>query len=86
MRTTAYRRAQTQRVIARRESILRNVYHCEPSDTRIWSGHRLDKGKVHCSCSLCSVKTNPKHCKLNGGWKHADNKRLLQDAEEASFF
>ena len=74
MRNRAYRRAQTRRVIARREAIVRNVYQCDPAETQIWVGHRLDKGKVHCSCQLCSVKTNPRRCKLNGGWKHSDKK------------
>lgn len=85
MRDRAYRRAQTRRVIARREAIVRNVYQFAPAETQIWAGHRLDKGKVHCSCQLCSVKTNPRRCKLNGGWKHSDKKRLLRGADEAPF-
>lgn len=85
MRNRAYRRAQTRRVIARREAIVRNVYQFVPAETQIWVGHRLDKGKVHCSCQLCSVKTNPRRCKLNGGWKHSDKKRLLRGADEAPF-
>ena len=86
MRNRAYRRAQTRRVIARREAIVRNVYQFVPAETHIWAGHRLDKGKVHCSCQLCSVKTNPRRCKLNGGWKHSDKKRLLRGADEAPFY
>ena len=85
MRNRAYRRAQTRRVIARRKAIVCNVYQFVPAETQIWVGHRLDKGKVHCSCQLCSVKTNPRRCKLNGGWKHSDKKRLLRGADEAPF-
>lgn len=32
--------------------------------------HRLSKGKVHCSCSMCQCK------KRNRGWKHSDKVKL----------
>lgn len=53
-RTEDFRRKAAKKHIHKRENIIKNVY-CD----KIWydaiksQSHRLSKGKVHCSCSLC---------------------------------
>lgn len=72
-RGKAYRRAQTKRVIKRRENILRKVYGIEPEEWfshKNGASHRLDKAKVHCSCPMCSAKTKTQ------GWKHSDLQKM----------
>ncbi|MBQ7783892.1 MAG: hypothetical protein IJ368_07970 [Oscillospiraceae bacterium] len=52
------RRMVKARKIKRKEYILKNVFH---DNTPIVRG-KLDKGKVHCSCGMCSTKST----KMNG--------------------
>lgn len=36
--------------------------------------HQFSKGKIHCSCPICSHKTHQKGQRNN--WKHSDEKRI----------
>lgn len=44
--------------------------------------HRLSKGKIHCSCPMCSPKTNRKRGALNCGWKPSDRRKLAKGWED----
>lgn len=35
--------------------------------------HRYDKGKIHCSCPMCSAKTNNKNRSGARGWEPSKN-------------
>lgn len=54
-RTEDFRRKAAKKHIHKRENIIKNVY-CD----KVWydmiksQSHRLSKGKVHCSCPLCT--------------------------------
>lgn len=67
----AYHRHYTKIHIHRKVEILRH-FMLGPDDLcrELKQPHRLAKGKVHCSCPLCSEKTKTL------GWKHSDKKRI----------
>lgn len=78
-RTKQYQRFQAQKHIRRKERIIHDVYRYHDWDP--WTGdkgahNRLNKGKVHCSCCMCSFKTK------SHGWKHSDKKKLLSMDEQ----
>jgi hypothetical protein len=57
MRTSSERRHNDVKKAIRKRDICKNVYGWE------WytkSLHQYSKGKIHCSCALCSMKTNNK--------------------------
>lgn len=77
-RTKQYQRFQTEKHIRRKEHIIRDVY-CERDNCWTNNGkqrHRLDKGKIHCSCPMCAMKIK------NLGFKHSDKKKLLSLNEQ----
>lgn len=53
-RGRAFTRHQRYRVIARKKDIVKQGYWYVPDEQY----GRLAKGKVHCSCSSCSMKTH----------------------------
>ena len=57
MKTKAERRKNDYKHIERKKQILKNVYQDENAFTHGGQFHRLSKGKIHCSCPLCSAKT-----------------------------
>lgn len=80
MRTKSFQRAMREKHISRKKKIAEKVY-----------GHgyyrvdgKYDKGKVHCSCPMCSAKTNNKgKNRLKKGnyypsknWKHSDQIKI----------
>lgn len=72
-RTSEYRRHQRKRVINRKKHIIH-----EQND--YWNYKHegcLDKGKIHCSCWMCSAKTGVH------GWKMGDLKNLMGMKKEA---
>lgn len=72
-RTKQYRRDEAQKHIRRKEHIIKNVY-CMHDNWWTRDGeqrNRLSKGKIHCSCPLCSAKTKEL------GFRHSEKKKLL---------
>lgn len=74
MRGKAFRKHHELRVIHKRISIVKNVYHQSKEDMKQNSNwnkqHKLSKHKVHCSCPMCSTKTK------RDGYKHSDKVKL----------
>lgn len=73
----AYHQHYTKVHIHRKAEILR-YFMLGPDDLcrELKEPHRLNKGKVHCSCPLCTEKTR------NLGWKHSDKKRIQAMKDE----
>lgn len=42
----------------------------------------LSKGKIHCSCAMCSQKTRNRRYNLPENWKHSDLLKI-QEMEDA---
>ena len=72
MRTKAERRKNDYKHIAKKEYILKHVYSNGAFDgvTRGGQIHRLDKGKVHCSCPMCADKEKYR------GKRHSDKLKI----------
>lgn len=64
----AYKKFKTQVHISRKKRIVKNCWGLSPDfvPNVLTQPHRLSKGKVHCSCPMCSQKTR------NNGWKYRD--------------
>ncbi len=74
------RRVMKARKIKRKENILKNVFL---DDAPIIRG-KLDKGKVHCSCGMCSTKStkmNGRTCRTisynSNSWYKASERRKM---------
>lgn len=82
MRTKAERIKNDYKHIARKEYILKHVYPEEAFNGFAKNGqrNRLSKGKVHCSCPLCSAKT-----KYNGR-KHSEELKIESMNEKEKEF
>ena len=78
-RSKSYRLHQKYRHIKRKESIVKNVYL--EDFNKVHHGNRLNKGKVHCSCQLCKIKTNRRKS-IYGGWKHSDIINMSKGKED----
>lgn len=61
----AYRRHKDYIHQKRKEKILTEVYK-SPDNKLLEKPHKLNKGKVHCSCGICTCKTKAQ------GYKHSD--------------
>ena len=80
MRSKPFKRAMRRKHINRRKKIAQKLYG---NGFEITDG-KYDKGKVHCSCPMCSRKTNNKgKNRLKYGnyyplkdWKHSDQQKL----------
>ena len=71
-RTKAERRHNDWKKIHKKANIIRHVGEDEGWYKDFWEKqkHRLSKNKVHCSCPMCSAKTN------RNGYKISDLKKL----------
>ena len=71
-RNRAERRHNDWVKIHRKVDIIKNIYKDESWYDVAFAGeeHRLSKYKVHCSCPMCSAKTN------RNGYKISDLKKL----------
>ena len=86
MRSKPFKRAMRRKHINRRKKIAQKLYG---EDYEITDG-KYDKGKVHCSCPMCSRKTNNKGRKrLKHGnyypskdWKHSDAQKIESAKQE----
>lgn len=81
-RTKAERRHNDWVKIHRKANIVKNVFEDEIWFDATFRGkeHKLSKGKVHCSCPMCSAKTR------RNGYKISDLKKLesLQNSLDES--
>ena len=61
-RTRAERRHNDWKKAIRKRKIAHVVYYSLPEDVWGWYNnlHQYSKNKIHCSCSICSVKTKNK--------------------------
>lgn len=86
MRNKSFKRAMRRKHINRRKKIAQKIYG---NNFEIIDG-KYDKGKVHCSCPMCSRKTNNKgkHRLKHGNyypskdWKHSDAIKILDMEQE----
>jgi len=77
MKTTAERRHNTITKQHRKVDIVKDVYNIHSVDPLLANKRfigKLKKGKVHCSCSMCSTKTK------THGLKHSE-KIKVESAE-----
>jgi hypothetical protein len=73
MRTRAERRHNDWAKAIRKRNIVKDVWH---DGTELYDNlHQYSKNKVHCSCHLCSCKTNNKGKRRNmyGNYAPAHN-------------
>ena len=68
MRNKAWRRHKDYSKALRKAKIV----HEQGDYWNYKSSHQLVKGKIHCSCPLCSVKTN------KDGYSHSNLKRFKE--------
>lgn len=85
----AVRRKNNVKKAIRKREITRNVY--QKSDWDDWeyyrSLHEYSKGKIHCSCPMCTQKTNRKDefssfHRYGGNWTHSDIKKIVGMREQ----
>lgn len=74
----AYKRFKTQVHISRKKRIVKDCWGLSPDfiPNVLTQPHRLSKGKVHCSCPMCSQKTR------KNGWKYRDKVNREKGLEE----
>lgn len=70
------RRHQEWVHIRRKMRILKDIWN-ETDWILYKQSHRLSKGKIHCSCPMCSIKTNRRHGGW-GGWKASDQRKMAK--------
>ena len=71
MRTRGYYREMYKKHIKRKKKLACTYTH--PIELKF--DGMYSKGKIHCSCSICASKTNPRRLKQSGptmNWKHSD--------------
>lgn len=66
----AYRKQQEARICRHKEYVVKYVYRDDIDNNPYYNKHRLSKGKIHCSCPLCSEKTKTR------GWKTSDRRKI----------
>lgn len=73
-----YKRFKTQVHISRKKRIVKDCWGLSPDfiPNVLTQQHRLSKGKVHCSCPMCSLKTR------KNGWKYRDKVNREKGMEE----
>lgn len=81
MRAVAERRFNTELKIEHKSEIIKNTWHVSDEHYFKSQKHRLAKGKVHCSCPMCSAKTNTKITRYRSGYALSDVKRLIKESE-----
>ncbi|HCL4480120.1 TPA: hypothetical protein N2D99_002191 [Clostridium botulinum] len=70
-RGRTYRRYQKNRAINRKFGILKRIYGLSIANKIAPVKGCLSKGKIHCSCSICSIKSSTEI-------KHSDKKKMLK--------
>ena len=73
-----YKRFKTQVHISRKKRIVKDCWGLSSDfvPNVLTQPHRLSKGKVHCSCPMCSQKTR------KNGWKYRDKVNREKGLEE----
>ena len=74
-----YHRYKSYLHMVKKQNIVKYVYGMLFSGNSKYEGHKLSKGKVHCSCPMCSMKT------VRDGWKHADRVALEKGCDDTYF-
>lgn len=90
IRTRSYRRKQRIKHINHRVYILKNCYY--PCGINERPHGMFDKGKIHCSCPICSMHTRNKgkrrglsrNYQPSYNWKHSDMLKIntMEDKEK----
>jgi len=71
MRTTAEKRHNDWKKAIRKRRIDRER---NPNSNDYYDNlHQYSKNKIHCSCPMCSAKTNNKHKTGDRGWEPSEN-------------
>ena len=88
MRSKALKRHNDWKKAIRKRRIDRE-HHIEglPEKDLYDNLHQYSKNKIHCSCPMCSKKTNNKHRSGARGWEPSENwspndKRRLDEMED----
>ena len=82
MRTTAEKRHNDWKKAIRKKKII-NAYGWDYYDNL----HQYSKNKIHCSCPMCSAKTNNKNRHGARGWEPSENwsasdRRRIEEMED----
>lgn len=82
MRTKAEKRHNDWKKAIRKKRII-NAYGWDYYDNL----HQYSKNKIHCSCPICSAKTNNKHRTGARGWEPSTNwsisdERKIEEMED----
>jgi hypothetical protein len=75
----ALRNFYTRRHVNRKVFIVEHIYRINKEDrlhNKCFINGRLRKGKVHCSCPMCSRKAK------TNGYKHSDKVRMEKGVEK----
>ena len=79
MRTRALRRHNDKKKALRKRYITLNAYYSYSIDMQEYYDnlHQYSKNKIHCSCPMCTQKTNNRgrrkwYGKGSKNWKHSD--------------
>lgn len=80
MRTLAEKRHNDVTKAIRKKNICRFFYGWDYYDNL----HEYSKNKIHCSCLMCSSKTNSRgrYGIASKNWKHSDAKKIIKMKEE----
>ena len=83
MRTRAERRHNDKKKALRKRYITRNAYYSYSIDMQEYYDnlHQYSKNKIHCSCPMCTQKTNNRgrrkwYGKGSKNWKHSKQKKI----------
>ena len=76
MRDYNWRKYQSKHHIKRKRDIIKYVYCYDDEYIEKYTpwriAHRLDKGKIHCSCPMCSAKRKTQ------GYTYSDKKKYFR--------
>ena len=83
-RSKAERRHNDWVKIHKKENIIKNVWKDDFWFEHTFKGkeHMLSKAKIHCSCPMCSQKTNNKNRKGARGWEPSKNWCIKDEKRE----
>ena len=92
MRTRAERRYNDKKKALRKRHITQVKYHSIYDSEYYDNLHQYSKNKIHCSCPMCTQKTNNRgrnkwYGKGGKNWKHSDLIKIIRLVyEQESYF
>lgn len=92
MRTRAERRHLNKKKAIRKRHLTREIYWSFNEGWEYYDNlHQYSKNKIHCSCPMCSYKTNNRgrhkwYGKGTKNWKHSDLVKIIKMEEERKLY